>query len=235
MKTRIFADNSSVVRNECLNAYLSAMNARKQLSDDEVRDLVIKAKSGSIIARNKVVEGNLRIVWSIAAKYQGLDTFEDVIQNGNIGLIKAVETFDVEKGTAFSTWALEYVRKYITIGLTNESRCVRQGAHQIGDDYAVSSLDAPICSEEGEDKTMLDFMPSQSKADAFEDVEHLRTQIELLMKGLKPKEKEIICKLFGFGCREHTQLEVSMEYNYTEERIRQIKFEALAKMKAMSK
>ena len=235
MNTRNFADNSSVVRNETLDAYMSAMNKFKLLNDDEVRDLIMKAQEGNLRARNKVVESNLRIVWSIAARYQGLDTFEDILQNGNMGLIKAVETFDVSRETSFSTWVLEYVRKYINVGLTNESRCVRQGAHQIGNDYAVSSLDAPICNEEGEEKTMLDFMPSQSRTDSFEDVEHLRTQIEFLMKGLKEKEREIVCKLFGFGCREHTQLELSMEYHYTEERIRQIKFEALAKMKAMTK
>jgi RNA polymerase primary sigma factor len=235
MKTRDFKNNSNVVRNETLNAYLSAMSKFKQLSDNEVRDLIMKAQNGSIISRNKVVESNLRIVWSIAAKYQGMDVFEDVIQNGNIGLIKAVETFDVSRETSFSTWALEYVRKFINIGLTNESRCVRKGAHQIGDDYAVSSLDAPIGNEEGEEKTMLDFMPSDMQTDNFSDVEHLRAQIEYLMSGLKDKEKEIVCKLFGFGCREYTQLEVSMEYHCTEERVRQIKFESLAKMKAMSK
>lgn len=235
MKTINFNENNHVVRNEGLDLYMSQMNARKPLTDDEVRELIIKAQKGDERARNKVVEANLRIAWSIAAHYNGMDVFEDILQNANYGLVIAVDTYDVSRETKFSTWALENIRKYINIGLTDESRVVRQGAHQIKCEYSATSFDAPMGNDDGEDKTLLDFFASDSKTDNFSDVEHMRAQINYLMNGLKDKEKEIICKLFGFGCREYTQLELSMQYNYTEERIRQIKFEALAKMKAMGK
>ena len=62
-----FKENNSVRRNEGLNIYMREMNARKPLSDSEVRELITKAQNGSQKARNKVVEANLRIVWSIAA------------------------------------------------------------------------------------------------------------------------------------------------------------------------
>ena len=120
MRSINFKENKNVVRNEGLNIYMSEMNARKPLSDSEVRELITKAQNGSQRARNKVVEANLRIVWSIAKYYNGMDQFEDILQNGNYGLCIAVDTFDVSRGTMFSTWVLEQVRKYIGIGLTDE-------------------------------------------------------------------------------------------------------------------
>lgn len=71
MRSINFKENKNVVRNEGLNIYMSEMNARKPLSDSEVRELITKAQNGSQRARNKVIEANLRIVWSIAASYKG--------------------------------------------------------------------------------------------------------------------------------------------------------------------
>ena len=113
MKTINFKENNNVRRNETLDIYMSEMNARKPISDAELRELIAKAQNGNERARNKVIEANLRIVWSIAASYNGMDVFEDILQNGNYGLCVAVDTFDVSRGTKFSTWALEYIRKYI--------------------------------------------------------------------------------------------------------------------------
>ena len=233
MKSINFRENNHVVRNEVLDTYMSEINAIKTISDSELRNLITLARNGNERARNKAIEANLRIVWSIAAKYNGMDNFEDILQNGNIGLCVAVDTFDVSRETSFSTWALEQVRKYINIGLTNESRTIRQGAHQIKakNPYTATSMDAPICNEDGEEKTLLDFMASDTSADNFSKVEDMRVKINYLMNGLNDTEKEVICGLFGFGCREYTQLELSMKFNLTEERIRQIKWTALEKMK----
>ena len=87
---------------------------------------------------------------------------------------------------------------------------------------------------DGEEKTLLDFMPSDMSADNFSKVEDMRVKINYLMKDLKPIEKEVICGLFGFGCREYTQYELSVKFKLTEERIRQIKFEALEKMREIA-
>ena len=152
MRTINFKENKNVVRNEGLSIYMSEMNARKPLSDSEVRELITKAQNGSQIARNKVIEANLRIVWSIAKYYNGIDQFEDILQNGNYGLCMAVDTFDVSRGTMFSTWALEQVRKYIGIGLTDESRTVRQSAHMVKakEEYYTASMDSPLGNEDGD-------------------------------------------------------------------------------------
>ena len=222
MKAINFKENRNVVRNDNNNRYMSEMNRYKVISDSEVKELIAAAQNGNAAAKNKVAEANLRIVWSIAKHYIGMDTFDDILQNGNIGLLVAIDTFDI--------------RKYITSGLTDESRVVRQGAHIVKakKHYSATSFDAPICNEDGEEKTLLDFMPSDMSADNFSKVEDMRVKINYLMKDLKPIEKEVICGLFGFGCREYTQYELSVKFKLTEERIRQIKFEALEKMREIA-
>lgn len=231
MKTINFAENNHVVRNENINRYMSEINAIKAVSDDELRNLITLAQKGNQKAREKAIKANLRIVWSIAARYNGMDIFEDILQNGNIGLCIAVDTFDVSRGTKFSTHALELVRKYITIGLTDESRVVRVSKHLVKSPYTTSSFDAPIGNEDGDEKTLLDFFASDTSADNFSKREDAIVKINYLMNGLNDMEKEVICGLFGFGCREYTQLELSMKFNFTEERIRQLKWQALEKMK----
>lgn len=235
MKTINFAENNHVVRNENIDRYMSEINAVKAVSEDDIKALVIAAQNGNARAREKAINANLRIVWSIASHYNGMDNFEDILQNGNYGLCVAVDTFNVSRETKFSTWALENIRKYINIGLTDESRVVRQSAHHVKakKSYNATSFDAPIGNEDGEEKTLLDFFASDLSADNFSKVEDMRVKINYLLGGLKPIEKEIICGLFGFGCREYTQYELSRKFDYTEERIRQIKFEALEKMKKL--
>ena len=237
MNTINFKENQNVRRNEILDIYLSDIYANKvAMSEEELNDLIILAQNGNERARNKAITANLAIVWSIAAHYNGMDNFEDILQNGNYGLCIAIDTFNVSRGTKFSTWALEQVRKYINIGLTDESRTIRMGAHLVKGkkDYNATSFDAPIGNEDGEEKTLLDFFASDSSADNFSKREDAIVKINSLMNGLKDIEKEVICGLFGFGCREYTQYELSIKFNLTEERIRQIKWTALEKMKSLA-
>ena len=111
----------------------------------------------------------------------------------------AVDTFDVSRGTMFSTWALEQVRKYIGIGLTDESRTVRQSAHMVKakEDYYTASMDAPLGNEDGDEKTLLDTFASASRADNLTDVADMKLKIEYLMRGLDEREKAIVCGLFA--------------------------------------
>ena len=225
MRTINFAENNNVVRNENLDRYQAEMRRQATYSDSELRNLIIAAQNGNERAREKAIKANLSIVWSIAAHYNGMDNFEDILQNGNYGLCMAVDTFDVSRETSFSTWALEQVRKYINIGLTDESRTIRMGAHLVKGkrEYNATSFDAPMGNEDGDEKTLLDFFASDTSADNFSKREHDIAKINYLMRGLSDNEKEIVCGLFGFGCREYTQYELSIKFNLTEERIRQIK------------
>lgn len=165
-----------------------------------------------------------------------MDVFEDILQNGNYGLCVAVDTFDVSRGTMFSTWALEQVRKYIGIGLTDESRVVRMGAHFVKakSSYNSASMDAPLASDEDGEKTLLDTFSSDSRADNLTDEDDMRVKINYLMRGLDEREKAIICGLFGIGCNEESEYTLSKKFKLTEERVRQLKWETLKKMKEMA-
>jgi RNA polymerase primary sigma factor len=233
-----FAENNNVRRNETLDIYMSEMNRYKTISDAELRHLISLAQNGNRRAREKAITANLRIVWSIAASYNGMDNFADILQNGNYGLCVAIDTFDVSRETMFSTWALEQIRKYIGIGLTDESRTVRQGAHQVKAKcaYQAASMDAPLGSDEDGDKTLLDTFVSSSRADNLTDAADMRLKIEYLMRGLGEREKSIVCGLFAIGCQEGqwTEGTLAKRFNLTEERVRQIKWETLKKMREIA-
>ena len=236
MKHINFAENNNVVRTESANIFLKEMNRYKQLSQEELCDLIIRAHNGDSKARERAIKCNLRIVWSMAAAYNGMDMFDDILQNANIGLIMAVDTYDVSRETMFSTWAAEQIRKYINIGLTDESRVVRKPKHLQAEPYAAASMDAPIGGD-GEDgeRTLLDTFASGLTADTFSKVADMRVQIEILMRGLKDVEKAVIVGLFALNGVEETENTLAAKYGLTRERIRQIKWEALEKMATLTK
>lgn len=231
-----FKENNNVVRTDVIEMLRVEVNRFKPLSHVEVVNLISEAQNGSQAARNKVINANLRLVWSIAASYGTMMGFADMFQNGTIGLCMAVDSFDVSRETMFSTWALEQVRKYINIGLDTQSRTVRMGVHEIRAKKTniAASMDAPLASDEDGEKTLLDTFASDMKCDTFSEVEDMRVKINYLFSALKPIEKEVVCGLFGLTDSIETEYTLSKKFNLTEERVRQIKWEALAKMKEIA-
>lgn len=106
--------------------YLDEVGKIPLLSREEEKKLTYKVKNGDKKAKNKLVEHNLRLVVSVAKKYvgKGLD-FLDLIQEGNIGLMKAVDMYDISYGTSFSTFATLCIKQAITRGLQNDSTTIR--------------------------------------------------------------------------------------------------------------
>ena len=112
--------------------YLRDLNNFNLLSDTEEISLAEKAQAGNAAAKNKLVEGNLRLVVAAAKKYlnRGL-TFLDLIQEGNIGLMRAADSFDPSKGFKFSTYATYWIQQAITRALNNQARNIRIPVHVI--------------------------------------------------------------------------------------------------------
>ena len=112
--------------------YLKEIGKVPLLSADEERDLAIRMSEGDEYAKQKLAEANLRLVVSIAKRYVGRGMlFLDLIQEGNLGLIKAVEKFDYTKGYKFSTYATWWIRQAITRAIADQARTIRIPVHMV--------------------------------------------------------------------------------------------------------
>jgi RNA polymerase primary sigma factor len=115
---------------DTLTQYLGRIRGGRLLDAGEERELSRLAHEGDKGARARLIESNLRLVISIAKKYRGRGVpFEDLIQEGNAGLIRAVERFDPALGNRFSTYATWWIRQAVTRAVADHSRTVRLPAH----------------------------------------------------------------------------------------------------------
>jgi RNA polymerase primary sigma factor len=113
-----------------LAGYLGRIGRESLLAREEELDLARKAKAGDARPRARLIEKNLRLVVSVAKRYRGMGLpFEDLIQEGNIGLMKAVEKFDPEKGWRFSTYATWWIRQVIARAVADKGRAIRLPVH----------------------------------------------------------------------------------------------------------
>jgi len=112
--------------------YLKEIGKVPLLTADEEIDIAQRMEQGDEAARKKLVEANLRLVVSIAKRYVGRGMlFLDLIQEGNLGLIKAVEKFDYRKGYKFSTYATWWIRQAITRAIADQARTIRIPVHMV--------------------------------------------------------------------------------------------------------
>ena len=112
--------------------YLKEIGKVPLLSADEENDLAKRMETGDESAKKRLAEANLRLVVSIAKRYVGRGMlFLDLIQEGNLGLIKAVEKFDYHKGFKFSTYATWWIRQAITRAIADQARTIRIPVHMV--------------------------------------------------------------------------------------------------------
>ena len=128
----ITVDNVDAFADDSVRLYLREIGKIPLLTPDEEQELAKKIVEGDKKAKDKMVEANMRLVVSIAKRYsgRGLD-FLDLIQEGNTGLLRAVEKFDPEKGFKFSTYATWWIRQAITRAIADQARTIRIPVHMV--------------------------------------------------------------------------------------------------------
>ena len=125
-------DEELAITDDSVRLYLREIGKIPLLTPEEEADLAQRIVKGDKKAKDKMVEANMRLVVSIAKRYggRGLD-FLDLIQEGNTGLLRAVEKFDPEKGFKFSTYATWWVRQAITRAIADQARTIRIPVHMV--------------------------------------------------------------------------------------------------------
>ena len=141
----------------------------EELTDEETKELNTAVKEGAA-AKKRLSEANLRLVVSIAKRYVGRGMqFLDLIQEGNLGLIKAVEKFDYEKGFKFSTYATWWIRQAITRAIADQARTIRIPVHMVETITKVKKTSSQLLHKNGHDPT-----PEEIAAELNLPVERIR-------------------------------------------------------------
>lgn len=125
----IISDN--YLTDDSIRMYLKEIGSYPLLSGNEEKELAMRIEQGDVIAKEHMANSNLKLVVSVAKRYvagSGM-SLQDLIQEGNIGLLKAVEKFDYHKGYKFSTYAMWWIRQAITRAISDQSRTIRIPVH----------------------------------------------------------------------------------------------------------
>ncbi len=144
----------SIALDDPVKVYLKEIGKVPLLSGNEEIELATRIADGDVAAKKRLTEANLRLVVSIAKKYVGRGMhFLDLIQEGNVGLIKAVEKFDYKKGFKFSTYATWWIRQAITRAIADQARTIRIPVHMVETINRLKKVQSQLLHENGTEPT----------------------------------------------------------------------------------
>ena len=144
------AAEQSMAIDDPVKVYLKEIGRVPLLTSEEEVELAIRISDGDVTAKQRLSEANLRLVVSIAKRYLGRGMqFLDLIQEGNLGLIKAVEKFDYTKGFKFSTYATWWIRQAITRAIADQARTIRIPVHMVETINKVKKVQSQLLHQNG--------------------------------------------------------------------------------------
>lgn len=208
-----------------LTSYVNNGSFPKPLTSEEEKKYLIEYKqNGSAMAREILIKHNLRLVAHIVKKYSGAGEIDDLISVGTIGLIKAIETFNMEKGTSLATFSAKCIENEILMMLRSNKKFSKN----------VSLQEAVGTDKEGNELTLMDLL-SEKEDGVFRQVEMSLLSdkfLKVLKKVLTKREYIIIVYRYGLGERNvKTQKEVSKMLKISRSYVSRIEKKALEKIK----
>ena len=169
------AVNDNAAMDDPVKVYLKEIGRVPLLSSDEEINLAIRIADGDVAAKQRLSEANLRLVVSIAKRYVGRGMlFLDLIQEGNLGLIKAVEKFDYRKGYKFSTYATWWIRQAITRAIADQARTIRIPVHMVETINKLIRVSRQLLQELGREPT-----PEEIAEEMHMSVERVREILKI--------------------------------------------------------
>ena len=204
-----------------LDKYLVEIGREGLISTDEEVELAQRIHKGDAEALEKLTKANLRFVVSVAKQYQnqGL-ALNDLIDEGNLGLIRAAQKFDETRGFKFISYAVWWIRQSIL-----------QAQEAMGTNGKKVSVDAPF--QDDDSNSLIDIMTDENApgTDDQMEKESLSSDLDAALGTLTERERLVLKMLFGIGRNEMTAEEVANSLSLTRERVRQIKERALRRLR----
>ena len=221
-----------------LNAYLNEISGEELLSNEQENVLAERIRQGDTKALNELTSANLRYVVTVAKQYIGRGlALEDLISEGNIGMIKAAARFDAKKGKRFVAFAAPFIRKQIEQALDEQT-----GLYRIPEKEMTAaekkrsqplSMEEPIPAGSQNNFNLLNVLENEDSplADKQAEQEALAAQIETVINVLDEREQTIIRHFFGIGAPHLTMMEIGTKMGLRRERVRQIRDKAVRKLR----
>lgn len=214
-----------------LNKYLDEIGRGQLLTEEEEQRLSARILKGDERALNRLVEANLKFVVAIARQYQGRGlSMDDLVSEGNLGLIKAAGKYDATRGLRFVNYAVVFVRQQIEKALKVESSEQRV---ESGKDGYSRSVDAPLGTKTN--MSLLSVLVDSNSPLADERVYNSTVEraVEYALRSLDERESLVVNAYFGIGQDHLTMAEIAVDMGLKRERVRQIRDRAIRRLRKM--
>lgn len=217
---------------ETVRVYYDDLKKYKPLTKAKERRLLKKCKKGNLKAKNEILEANLRFVFDIAKHYTGRGVpISELISDGNMGLLRAIDKFDESKDVKFISYAVWWIRQAMLESIKKRNAISFVEIEPNTDNDA--SMDKKLIEDDEDDVSFNNDFSNENDEKSREVSENQRNIITSLIGTLSDRERDIVENYYGINDKkELTLTDIGKKYNLSSERVRQIKLNAIRKLRS---